>query len=248
MTIDDETLMAYADGQLAAEEVARVERAMAEDEAIAERVAMFTQSRMSVREAFGAPPPVPDALAARIRAMAEADAQQRAGNGAPTNVVDLASRRRSVPFWQLPIAASIALGVGFLGGWIGAPGEQTGGSLSIASLDDPAIVSALGTARSGERTRIDGGAEVAVIASFLGADGSLCREFEHDAAGRTVVAVACRRDETWAVEFAVAAAATDADGYAPASSLDALDAWLGATDAGAPLSDEDEAAALDALR
>jgi anti-sigma factor RsiW len=248
MTIDDETLMAYADGQLAPEKAATVEKAMAEDEAIAKRVAMFTQSRMSVREAFGQAPPVPDALTARIRAMAEADARQRAGEGAPTNVVSLSARRRTVPFWQLPIAASIALAVGFLGGWNGAPREQADGGFSIASLDDPEVVSALGTERSGARTQLGSGAEIAVIASFLGTDGSLCREFEHDSGGRTVVAVACHRDEAWTLEFAVAAAASDASGYAPASSLDALDAWMSATEAGPPLSDAEEAAALDDLR
>jgi anti-sigma factor RsiW len=247
MTIDDETLMAYADGQLAADDAAMVERAMAEDEAIAERVAMFAESRFAVRSALGAAPPVPDALTARIRAMADADARQRE-SASPANVVSLATRRRTVPFWQLPIAASVALGVGFLGGWIGAPGNQADSGLSIASLDDPAVVSVLETEKAGARTQIGSGAEVAVIASFLGSDGSLCREFEHDAAGRTIVAVACHRDDAWAIEFAVAAAASDASGYAPASSLDALDAWMGATEAGPPLSDAEEAAALDALR
>jgi anti-sigma-K factor RskA len=248
MTLDDETLMAYADGELPAEAAARVEKAMAEDEEIAERIAMFTQSRISVRQAFGAQSPVPDALTARIRAMAEADSRQRAGEGATTNVVSLAARRRTVPFWQLPIAASVALAVGVLGGWIGAPQDQAGGGLSIASLDDPALVSALETDQAGARTQIGDRAEVAVIASFLGADGSLCREFEHDSAGRTVVAVACHRDEAWTLEFAVAAAASDASGYAPASSLEALDAWMIATEAGPPLSDAEEAAALDDLR
>ena len=247
MTIDDETLMAYADGQLAADDAAMVEKAMAEDEAVAERVAMFADSRSAVRKALGAAPPVPDALTARIRAMADADARQREA-AAPANVVSLASRRRSVPFWQLPIAASIALGVGFLGGWIGAPGNQADGVLSITSLDDPAVVSVLETEKAGARMQIGNDAEVAIIASFLGLDGSLCREFEHDAAGRTVVAVACHRDDAWSIEFAVAAAASDDNGYAPASSLDALDAWMGATEAGPPLSDAEEAAALDALR
>ena len=56
----------------------------------------------------------------------------------------------------------------------------------------------------------------------------------------------CRRLRTeaaWDVQLAIAADA-GAEGYAPASSLDALDAWLVATGAGAPLTLEDEAAAL----
>jgi anti-sigma factor RsiW len=248
MTIDDETLMAFADGQLEPGEAAKVAKVMASDPTVAARVALFSQSRLAVRGAFGAPPPVPDALTARIRAMAEADAQQRAGDTAPPNVISLASRRRMVPVWQLPIAASIALGVGFLSGWSGAPSDQSNGGLSIASLDNLALVTALDTEKAGARTQIGEGAEVALIASFLDQDGSLCREFEHDTAGRTMVAVACFRDEAWSVEFAVATAAPDADGYAPASSLDALDAWLNASEAGPPLSEAEEAAALDTLR
>jgi hypothetical protein len=248
MAIDDETLMAYADGQLTAEEALMVDKAMAEDEDIAERVAMFMDSRAAVQNAFRELPPVPAELTARIRAMAEASAPQAAADSAPSNVISLASRRRTVPLWQLPIAASIALAVGFFGGWTGAPGEQSGGGLAVASIEDSAVVAVLETEKAGARRQISSGAEVAVIASFVGTDGNLCREFEHDDAGRTVVAVACHRDDTWTVEFAVAAAATDESGYAPASSLDALDAWMNASEAGPPLSDADEAAALDALR
>ncbi|NJN37109.1 MAG: hypothetical protein HC794_08695 [Nitrospiraceae bacterium] len=206
MILDDETLMAFADGQLEPDEATRVAEAVAADPTVAERVALFSQSRLAVRDALGAAPPVPDALTARIRAMAEADARQRAVDTGPANVISLASRRRMVPVWQLPIAASIALGVGFLSGWTGAPSEQPGG-LSIASLDNPALISALDTERAGARTQIGDGAEVAMIASFFDQDGSLCREFEHDTAGRTTVAVACHRDEAWSVEFAVATAA-----------------------------------------
>jgi hypothetical protein len=248
MTLDDETLMAFADGQLAPDEAAKVTKAVTSDPTVAARVALFAQSRLAVRDALGAPPPVSDALTARIRAMAEADALRRVGDTGSTNVVSLASRRRMVPVWQLPIAASIALGVGFLSGWTGSTGDQPTGGLSIASLDNPALILALDTEKAGARTQIGEGAEVAMIASFLDQDGSLCREFEQDTAGRTMVAVACHRDEAWSVEFAVATAAPDADGYAPASSLDALDAWLNASEAGPPLSDAEEAAALDALR
>jgi hypothetical protein len=247
MAIDDERLMAYADGELSAADAAEVERAMASDEAVAARVAIFADSRKAVKRAYGAPPPVSDALTARIKAMAATDAALR-GTAVEGNVVALAPRRRSVPFWQLPVAASVALAVGVLGGWMGKPGQTPDGALGIAGLGDLGLVEAMATVPSGERVEIGNDAVFAAIATFRDGEGRLCREFEHDrGTASSVVAVACHDDGAWQVLFAVAAAGGD-EGYAPASSLETLDAWLVATEAGAPLSDADEAAALSALR
>lgn len=250
MSVTDEQLMAYVDGALAPDEAAEVERALAVDEDLAAKAAAFADSGALAKRALGAAPPVSDSLAATIRAMADADAVRRQAPVAPTaQVIDLASRRKTVPFWQLPIAASIALAVGVFGGFLGTPQGGGSGGLSLAAIEDAALLEALGTVKSGERVKIGGGAEFAAIATFRDGNGQLCREFEHDHAdGGTVVAVACRDDEVWDVRFAVAAATTDAEGYAPASSLDTLDAWLSATEAGAPLSDDEEAAALATLR
>ena len=62
-----------------------------------------------------------------------------------------------------------------------------------------------------------------------------------------MVSVACRSEEQWQVRFTVAAAGAD-DGYAPASSLEALDAYLSAIGAGEPLSVDNEQTVLTTLR
>jgi hypothetical protein len=249
MAIDDERLMAYADGVLSPDEAAEVERAIAVDEALAAKVAAFADSRTMVRRALGAAPPVSDKLAATIRAMAEADATRREGPAGLAQVIDLASRRRTVPFWQLPIAASVALAVGVFGGWVGKPATHDTDSIAGAAITEGALVEALAAVKSGERTDIGNDTTFTAIASFRDGNGQFCREFEHDRVeGDTVVAVACRNDKAWSVRFAVASAATDDTGYVPASSLDTLDAWLSATEAGAPMSEDEEAAALAALR
>ena len=67
------------------------------------------------------------------------------------------------------------------------------------------------------------------------------------AAGSSVVSVACRADGAWSVRFAVVAPVRDG-GYAPASSMEALDAYLASAGAHEPLSPADEAAALAAGR
>ena len=61
------------------------------------------------------------------------------------------------------------------------------------------------------------------------------------------MSVACRSGDEWRVSFAVVAPG-DAGGYAPASSAEALDAYLSAIEAGEPLSAEDEAEALAEVR
>lgn len=248
MAINDERLMAYADGVLPPDEAAEVERAIAEDEDLAAKVAVFADSRAMVKRALGAAPPVPDKLAASIRALAEADAAKRKPPAGSAKVIDLAARRRTVPFWQLPLAASVALAVGAFGGWLGKP-ESDAGGLAVAMVDEPALVEALAGVKSGETREIGEGVGFTAIASFRDGAGQLCREFEQDrVGGDTVVAVACREDDAWSVRFAVAAAASDDSGYAPASSLDTLDAWLSAIEAGAPLSEDEEAKALADLR
>ena len=80
------------------------------------------------------------------------------------------------------------------------------------------------------------------IATFTDASATLCREFEVDGP-LTTVAVACRNGAEWRVAIAIDAPPAN-DGYAPASSLAALDAFLGSIDAGPPLPPEAEAEAL----
>ncbi|MGL4404333.1 MAG: anti-sigma factor family protein, partial [Notoacmeibacter sp.] len=225
MRIDDEMLMAFADGELSVEDALEIERAIAMDEIMAAKVAMFVESKSAAKKAFAALPPVSLDLETKIRAMAAKAAESKATEPAaqsvaPTsNVIDFASRRRTVPLWQLPLAAALALAVG-----VGAArfGTQSSG-LQMAALDNPAITTALGTVASGNKITLAGNAEFTAIATFRDGDGTVCREFKHDhSGGTTMVAVACHIDKKWDIRFAVAAA-PDTDGYAPASSLETLD-------------------------
>ncbi len=254
MEMKDELLMAYADGELGPAEAGQVAIAVAADPVLAARVARFAQSRKAVAGAFKDMDPVsaaetgPDPMVARIRALATAAQLKTLAEpvaGPPVNSNVIAFPQRKVPFWQLPLAASIALIVGLGAGPLLMPVPGTGG-VGGAILDDPGLSAALAALPSGASETLDSGAQVALIATFENDDGGLCREFEYDQpSGTTTVAVACRTATDWDVQLAIAAG-SGADGYAPASSLDALDAWLSATGAAAPLSPADEAAALQA--
>lgn len=241
--IDDETLMAYADGELEPAAAASVERALAADPRLAARVDLFRRTREAVAlDARRAPaPPVPEALVARVRELAADAPATPAPNVLPFRAAPPAPR------WQLPLAASIALAIGLGAGFLAGRDRVPVSGLQIAALADPAVGTALGIVRSGERTMLADGSEIEAIASFRGRDGELCREFEHGRTGRTVVAVACREAGGWNVRFAVATPAAPGTGYAPASSLETLDAYLTSTEAGQPLSPEEEAAALAGL-
>lgn len=256
--IDDETLMAYADGELDADTMAQVEAALAQSEDVAQRLAMFFETRSLLQEAY-APrlaDPVPDALVAAIRGQAEAQAAAPAQGAGSVVSLDRhrqardAATSRATPAWRpAAIAASLALAVGLGAGWmLGSGSAPSGGAGLVASLDHGAMREALVSLPSGERLELSDGGAIAAIATFRNTEGQLCREMENDSpAGATLVSVLCHEGSGWDLRFAVAASG-GADGYAPASSLETLDTWLERTGASEPLSLEDEAEALIALK
>ncbi len=148
--------------------------------------------------------------------------------------------------WTLPLAASIAAVVGGIGGYLLAlPGAPEQNSLHVAGINSPALGEALATVASGQEQELpETSQRFRAIATFRDSAGALCREFEVDSPDRsTVISVACRSGNAWQVSFAVVAAGTDA-GYAPASSTEALDAYLTAIAAQAPMEEGEEAQAL----
>ncbi|MBV7409689.1 anti-sigma factor [Maritimibacter sp. DP1N21-5] len=237
----DEILMAYADGELDETTARAVEEALRGDDYLAERMAIFTSTGKLLKQAAAEREhePVPDALMSRVRATMESARVDAAPDVVP---FPAAPKQRWEP---VALAASIALAVGLGAGWL-INGQDTG-ALEVALLDTPGLAQVLAELRSGETRQLAAG-EARIIASFTDADGTFCREFELDGTtGRTVVAVACRADGDWQTRLAVATANGDAQGYAPASSIDSLEAYLSAIGASAPLSREAEAEALDAL-
>jgi anti-sigma factor RsiW len=249
MNFDDETLMAFADGELDEATTLTVERAMETDDALMMRVAAFMETRAAAKDTFAHADTVPEALEEAVRGMVE---RHRAAMPPASKVVSLdAARAKRLAFapstWQLPLAASLATAIaaGFIGYQIGqAPGTAPAGS-DIDGFSSAEIAGVLDSAASGEEVAIaDGSGRLRMISSFNDRSGALCREYEVDRSqGASVVAVSCRDEADWAMRFAVAAPA-GGDGYAPASSLDALEAYLGAIEAGPALTADEERAAL----
>lgn len=222
MQIDDEALMALADGELSAEDAARVQKAVDADPDLQQRLRQFTETRrlLGALRSSSAEVSVDDPLVAMIRKAQEAS-ENPFQQPAPANL-----NRRP---W-LAIAASAALAVVAVG-WLGLNRD--------AGLSDP-VVAALDQLPSGQSQALDDGQTLTMIASYRADD--LCREYEISEGSRATISVACRDGRAWQPRF-TAEVALDAEGYLPASGgIDGLDAALAPL--GSPLTPDQEAAAL----
>lgn len=250
----DEILMRFADGELDPEMAAEIERAMETDDALVSRVALFIETRAAAQAAMKPllDEVVPTELTSAVeRMVAEKKSRQKGSGAVVLPFLRRTANDRRANRRLLPIAASLAACLGGLVGyWLAGSGDPAlKEGLSVAGTDSPALAEALATVHSGEETQFPGtDRRFRAIATFRDDAQTLCREFELDSAdGSTVVSVACRSDAEWRVTFAVAAPG-DHDGYAPASSTDALEAYLQAINAGFPMETAEEAQALGAIR
>ena len=204
MNWSDDILMAYADGELEPGPRGELERAMAADASLRDRVAALQAQRERLKAAY-APvldEPMPDRLSALLEVPAPVPTPARAAAGVVSLDAARAARnpRRALGSgaqWG-GMAASVVLGV-----LIGTNLTRGGADPSIAVQNGQlvaggAIGQALSTQLASEPTA---GAPVAVQLSFVDKDGSFCRSFSTDA----VAGVACRQGDAWAVQTLVAA-------------------------------------------
>jgi len=230
MKFSDETLMAYADGELDEAERAAIERALGSDPALAERVAQHQALRSDVFAAF-APildEPVPPALTAAALPGKVADLGAARNARADAAAAKTASRRWAWPEWGA-IAATLAIGVlvGSLGLSSGG-GSGNDGALAVARGADGKLVAQgqLASALS-QQLAADAGA-VRIGVSFAAKDGALCRSFTMGA----TAGLACRSGSQWQLPVIAEAAASAAGDYhqagsaMPAAVLDAVDARI----------------------
>ncbi len=215
-SIDDDLLMAYADGELPEEEAARIERLLARDAAARERVRLYRESAALARAAFASTlaEPVPAALEARVRRLARERATDR--------VVPFPESRPAAGRWNLrrmalPLAASLALVIGFVAGSRMAPEDG-----------EAVLARALETTPSG----VVGPGEVLPVVTLRRADGSWCRRFEQPRGARMVTGTACRQpDGGWRVVALLEPLPPGSDAYrpagAPADPLASLEEGMG---------------------
>lgn len=220
---DDETLMAYVDGELDSTRSAEVRGACALDPTLAQRIADFEHSRSALSGAFSQVlrEPVPAHLVNMINAAMPAAEK-------PGVAAQLLGWLREMT-QPLPMAtAALAALATLLGVQLFHTPHQAGPApLSVA------LQHALSTVPSGE-PRMLGDDEFLPLATVKTAKGELCRQYElHDSAGTASHAqqgVACLDGQAWAnVALIQEDKVRAGSGYVPASDghVD-LEATLGA--------------------
>ena len=241
--VDDETLMAYADNMLDPADRARIEKLVLSNPAFAAKVKMFQQTSSQTHAALAplVDVPVPEPLLATVR--------NQISDHEAKKVSLRAIMQNHLPRWSwglsMAAAASIAGVVGVMIGYQQAFQGANQTRLAVGAAPSAPFVSALNTLKSGEETSI-GNDKLKLVSTFRISGSSLCREFEYiGKPDGSVVAVACEQGETWNIRFATVFTPTES-GYAPASSLEAVEAYMLAIGAGPALTTADEDAALKA--
>ena len=177
--IDEAMLIALVDGELDEVNRRRVERAVADDPALAQRLAQHRALRETLSGHYA--PVAEEPVPYRFRAMLEQG----------ETVVPLARPVRRWGGWAMggAIAASLVLGLGvgrFSGGETGPIGMQ-GGTLVAQG--------GLAHALDGQLASAQDGAAIRMELSFRRKGGGWCRSFDGAVAG-----VACRQGDGWQVQ------------------------------------------------
>ena len=222
MTVSDEALMAYADGEADASTRAAIEAAMRDDPEVRRRIDEHRALRQVLQGAFAAAldEPVPQRLIDAARGQASAGsvvdlAATRTGPAPAAAVVSARGGRRS---WQaFAMAASLLIGValGYLGWHDSAVSIKAGsnGELIAASGLAQALSNQLSEDRSPALAATTG-------VSFRSKTGDYCRTFLLNGTGATA-GLACREGNDWQIKvLAQAPPAANTANFRPASSAD----------------------------
>jgi hypothetical protein len=187
MNITDETLAAYADGELERTEAARVAAAVAADPALAAKIEAHCalRSRLAAHYAPLAEQPMPPHLAALLSSAQDKDEQN---SGEVLSFAAARQKRGLVPMLRRwgpiagpALAASLVLAI--LQPWKGSPDGYA----------DPALANVLDTQLAANQPA---SAEIRILLSFERDDGGLCRAWRGEKEG----GIACRDDTGWKVE------------------------------------------------
>jgi hypothetical protein len=219
---DDETLMAFADGELPPDRAAEVAAAVAADPVLGVRVERFRAVRGRLDDLpLGAPDAA--ALLARARGAVAARAARR------------------LPAWALAAAAGlagVAVGLGLMQPRLAA--DPLGAEMVAHGPLEAALS---GEPSGGTVTR--GRTRVTPLYTLAAADGRICRAFRTERGAGVYEGAACREGDAWRL-LVLVQAPRPAGGFAQASSPEppAMTAALDALHPGDPLTSAAEAALM----
>jgi hypothetical protein len=241
MRFTEETIMAYADGELDDTTRFEVELAMRQDPALAEKIRQHQLLRSNVFGAFAGT--LDEHVPQRLQAAARSGKVVHLDSVRQLRTPPPAPPRRERQRWSWPewgaLAATLIVGV-LAGGF----GSQTIGGAQLAALDGGAL-KAEGKLAAALTQQLAGaapaGAEVRLGVSFVARDGNYCRSFMLP----KTAGLACRSGAEWRIAVMAASAPGAPGDYRqagsamPAAVLDAIDERI----AGKTLDAHDEAEA-----
>lgn len=217
MIVTDEELMAFADGELAETDAARVAAAVAADPALAGKLEAQRRLRALLRGTFDpvAAEPVPEDLTLLIAAAAAQEAEEDMTDARPPSerftgkpqVIDLAevrkrrkaeapvkrSRPRHLRRWSIGLAVAATLVLGLMIGPQLERGNVTERNGALLASGDLAkgLEARLASAPDGD---------LRILASFRRRDGDYCRVY----AATASAGIACKDSGRWVLEHVVA--------------------------------------------
>ena len=231
--VSDETFFAWLDGELDADEAARVEAEVAADPRLAAMAAEHRAMQARLKGAFDAVAraPVPQHLGAAVTAQPQAQ------------LIDFAEakkrRERAWPSVAQWTAMAATLAVGVLIGTLApqarqvSPVEVQGGKIYAASALNEALSNQLASAPGGD---------VRIGVTFRDQSGAVCRSFAHPSSS----GLACREGKGWRIRGLFAAPEGQSGNYRMAAGMDPnLAALVDSSMAGEPFDAAQEKAARD---
>ena len=190
MSISDEELMAYVDGESDADTRIAIEAAVAADPQIAARIERQRALRRLIGDAYG------DALHEAVPRRLLAAARSQSASAPVVDLAEARARRRGPSAWTMAGAMAACLAVGlFLGQGPNLVGEP---ALIEATASGPVARGGLDRALSDQLTAQQAGQAVQIGISFRSTDGRYCRTFK-TSQGRYLAGLACREPKAWAL-------------------------------------------------
>ena len=211
MNYDDETLMAYVDGEVDAKLRTDIDAAIANDPALARRVEHQRAVRAKVAGAFSKvlDQPLPDRLMRAARGSTASESPPAPDPKSRGNVLQFPARPSRPPAapWRArewaAMAASLLLGA-FISWKVIVPGE---GAPIVAGKDSLVAHGALARALDAQLASEQRGDEGVLIGlTFRAQDGNYCRSFELHAT--QTAGLACHDGTEWKVTTTDATAST----------------------------------------
>lgn len=243
MTINDDILSAFLDGELPEHEMAQVQDAIASDAGIAIRFNELARvhALVSQQAALIDQVPMPESVLALLQSgPTQTDKRQQP---AASNVVEL-SRLRKVRLQaqqfmheHAALAASIALVIGFAGGqWL---------SVDKSNAGDAALYAALDVSPSGQQVALGDGSQIMARFSFMDTESRFCRQYQVQDEVGSSENLACRDQSGWTLMASARIPGQSAtQSYTTASGPRLLDSLLDVMMTGPALSQSEEQAAI----